>query len=293
MFRFTLAAALAAAVAVAVVSAASADVQRYQTQTATLTASVNGGAYVHTYAITINPCGGSFSGLAAAGSVVAGETVTGTLTDSYGTIDFDGLYPSPSDYAWSYDGPLTGGVGHGPNGQTFDVAFTLTDLAASSTWKNHGQYVKAMGGGSAAAQSCLGKPIPFSWSESGTIASTSVTGTAVTLPIAGQYRIDVNGTWTNDGHGWVDAEFTDNGAGGSQDGFPGYGGDFGDLMVGGAFVDWGAFNAAHTYSYTGAFAAGALSLDLAVFDGSGGVPTPGWYGDNTGSLAYTITFVGE
>jgi len=64
-------------------------------------------------------------------------------------------------------------------------------------------------------------------------------------------------------------------------------------MVGGAFVDWGGFNAAHAYSYIGTFGAGALSFNLAVFDGSGGVPNPGWYGDNSGSLAYTITFVGE
>ena len=289
MTRFMLAVALAATVAAAFVSSASADVQRYQTQTATLTAVANG-AYVHIYGITINPCDGSFTGLAAAGSVVAGEAVTGTLGASYLTIDVDGLYPST--YAWSYSGPLTGGVGHGPGGQTFDVAFTLTNLTTSSTWKNHGQYVKAMGGGPVAARSCLGKPIPFSWSQSGTIAPT-LAGAAVVLPIAGVYRIDVTGTWTNGGHGWVDAEFTDDGAGGSQDGFPGIGADFGDLMVGGAFVNWGAFNAGHAYSYTGTFASGELSFNLAVFDGSGGVPTPGWYGDNTGSLAYTITFVGE
>ena len=293
MMRFMLAAALAATVAVAFVSSASADVQRYQTQTATLTADVNAGSYIHTYGITIDPCDGSFAGTAATGSVVAGETVTGTLSDSYLSIDFHGLYPSPSSYAWSYDGPLSGGVGHGPNGQTFDVMFALTNLAASSNYKNHGQYVKEMGGGREAAQSCIGKPIPFSWSESGTIASTALAGTAVTLPIAGQYRIDVAGTWMNAGNGWVDAEFTDDGAGGFQDGWPGLGADFGDLKVGGAFVTWGSFNAAHTYSYTGTFAAGALTLNLAVFDGSAGVPNPGWYLDNSGSLAYTITFVGE
>ncbi len=29
----------------------------------------------------------------------------------------------------------------------------------SSTWKNHGEYVKAMGGGADAAHSCIGMPI--------------------------------------------------------------------------------------------------------------------------------------
>ena len=38
--------------------------------------------------------------------------------------------------------------------------------------------------------------------------------------------------------------------------------NFGDLMVDGAFVDWGAYSADHAYSYTG-------------------------------SLSYTITFVGS
>jgi hypothetical protein len=292
MRRIILAAAVTAAAAVVLAAPASADVARYQTQSATLTADVNSGAYVHTYAITIDPCDGSFVGAAVAGSVIAGETVTGTLTNPV-TIDFDGLYPS--GYAWSYTGPLTGGTGNGPGGQTFDVTFTL-NVTGTSTWKNHGQYVKAMGGGSEAAQSCIGKPIPYSWSQSGTIAST-LAGTSVTLPVAGWYRLDVAGTWTNGGYGWVDAEYTDNGVGGYADGFDRapwlLGPNFGDLTVGGAFVDWGAYSPDHTYSYTGSFAAGALNLALGIFDGEAGVPVAGWYGDNTGSLSYTITFVGS
>lgn len=293
MRRFILAAAVTAATTIVLAAPASADVARYQTQSATLTADVLGGAYVHTYAITINPCDGTFVGAASAGSVVPDETVTGTLTDAL-SIDFDGLYPS--GYAWSYTGPLTGGTGNGPDGQTFSVVFALTNVVATSDWKNHGQYVKATGGGSDAAHSCLGKPIPYSWSQSGTIAST-LAGSGVTLPVAGWYRIDVTGTWTNGGYGWVDAEYTNDGAGGYADGFDrnGFllGPNFGDLMVGGAFVDWGAYSTDHAYSYTGSFAAGALNLALAVFDGEAGVPVAGWYGDNTGSLSYTITFVGS
>jgi hypothetical protein len=96
----------------------------------------------------------------------------------------------------------------------------------------------------------------------------------------------------NGGYGWVDAEYTDDQAGAYQDGWPGLGADFGDLMVGGAFVNWGAYDAGHAYSYTGPFSSGSLNLGLAVFDGQGGVPVTGWYADNSGSLAYTVTFVG-
>jgi hypothetical protein len=34
-----------------------------------------------------------------------------------------------------------------------------TPVITSSTYKNHGEYVKAMGGGSDAARSCIGMPI--------------------------------------------------------------------------------------------------------------------------------------
>lgn len=131
----------------------------------------------------------------------------------------------------------------------------------------------------------------FQFTATGTIPST-LAGTTVTLPRDGQYKIDVSGTWNNDGHGWVDAEYTDDGSGGHQDGWPGLGANFGDLMVGGSFVDWGAFSPSHSYSYTGSFSGGALALTLAVFDGDSGGPVPGWYGDNSGSLSYTITYLG-
>lgn len=295
MRRFFVMTAVAAVGALALAATASAVVPRYQEQSATLTADVLAGSYVHTYTIAIDPCDGSFAGTGGIASLGLTETVSGTLSDGYLTIDFDALYQGPfAPYAWSYTGPLSGGIGYGPNGQTFTVAFALANVVATSAWKNHGQYVKAMGGGAEAAQSCLGKPIPYSWSTSGTIAPT-MTGATVTLPLAGRYRIDVAGTWTNGQWGWVDAEYTNDGAGGYADGFDraGYllGPDFGDLMVGGTFVDWGAYSALHAYSFTGSFAGGPLSL--AVFDGAGGVAVPGWYGDNTGGLDYTITYVGE
>ncbi|HSC92421.1 MAG TPA: hypothetical protein VLB86_12260 [Gaiellaceae bacterium] len=294
MKRTIFVAAAAAVAMLTLAASASADVPRYQTQTATLTADVLGGAYVHVYTIVISPCDGSFTGTAAAGSVVPGETVNGSLTDSNLTIDFDGLYPS--GYAWSYSGPLSGGTGHGPDGQTFGVTFSLANVTDQSDWKNHGQYVKAMGGGSDAAHSCLGMPIPYSWSETGTIDSTSMAGTTTSVPVDGTYRIDVSGTWVNTPYGPVDAEYTslDNWAT-HEDGFDHapylLGAGFGDVQVNGQFVDWGAYSATHGYSLTTALVAG--SVHLGIFDGDSTIPMQmPWYGDNSGTLSYEITYVG-
>ena len=48
----------------------------------------------------------------------------------------------------------------------------------------------------------------------------------------------------------------------------------------------------HAYSYAATGLSGAVNL--AVFDGDSNTNTKdaGWYGDNSGSLNYTITYVG-
>jgi hypothetical protein len=137
---------------------------------------------------------------------------------------------------------------------------------------------------------------------SGIVNSANEVGTDANLAgLTGRFRIDVNGTWLNTPHGLVDAEYTngDNGnvwpdASFTQDGFPGLGADFGDLLVNNAAVNWGAFNLAHSYSYT---TASTSAINLRVFDGdaSGGslVDNPSWYSDNNGSLNYTITYLGQ
>jgi hypothetical protein len=279
MRRFIFAAAVTAAAIMALAASASADVARYQ-PTATLTVSLDDHPYTHTYTIAwANPCdvGGAFTGTGGIASLDLVESIGGTLVGD--DLAFSAVYSTFNEgYTW--------------NESMFAIHW---DVAPITTWKNHGQYVKETGGGSEAGQSCLGKPIPYSWSQSGVVAST-LAGESVTLPVAGRYQIDVTGTWTNGGYGWVDAEYTNDGAGGYADGFDrnGYllGPNFGDLMVAGAFVDWGAYDDDHAYSYTGSFTAGALNLGLAVFDGEAGVPLAGWYGDNTGWLDYTITYVG-
>jgi len=122
----------------------------------------------------------------------------------------------------------------------------------------------------------------------GTIDASSPDGTRAKLPFPAQYRIDVSGTWTNTGDNWLDAEYVSTPTG-HQDGWDGLGENFGDTQVDGAFVDWGAFNAGHTYSHTGAY---ERSVDLAVFVGVGGTKMPAWYAANSGFLSYTITYVG-
>ena len=67
---------------------------------------------------------------------------------------------------------------------------------------------------------------------------------------------------------------------------------FGDVQVNGGFVGWGASSSSHAYSYAATGLSGAVNL--AVFDGDSSTVTKdaGWYGDNSGSLNYTITYVG-
>lgn len=120
--------------------------------------------------------------------------------------------------------------------------------------------------------------------------SSSLTGTTITLPDEGMYRIDVSGTWDNGVWYDVDAEYVQQADLTWAQGWPGYPTvDFGDLQVNSQFVDWGAYSAAHTYGYTGHF--GGSPLNLRVWDMWGDLVTDG-HADNVGSLSYTITYVG-
>ena len=67
---------------------------------------------------------------------------------------------------------------------------------------------------------------------------------------------------------------------------------FGDVQVNGSFVDWGAFSASHAYGLSTTLSG---SVNLAVFDGDSNTNSEGhagWYGDNSGSLNYTVTYLG-
>jgi hypothetical protein len=132
----------------------------------------------------------------------------------------------------------------------------------------------------------------------GTFSSSAVNGVTATLPtgLNGHFRVTISGTWTNDSLNVADAEYT---------GIPdwsnvqnGYdvspyllGEGWGDVQIDGAFVNWGTYTSTHVYSHT-VVASG--SINLAVFDGDSGtnIKNAGWYGDNVGSLTYTITYLG-
>jgi hypothetical protein len=290
----------AAAMALVAAGSASADVPRYQ-PTATLAVSLTDAqpGNVHTYTITwADPCGttGAFTGIGYGSTTDLGkyvnETISGTLVGDH--LTFTAVYTDfIQGYTWTYDGPLAGPVALGGAATGYHATATVESI---NTYKNHGQYVKVTGGDDA-AHSCIGMPIvsvPFEWSASGTVSATSGAGTDVTLPKPGTYRIDVLGTWVNTPYGQVDAEYAQF-EGAWYDGFDhlsvGWmlGPDFGDLQVNGQFVDWGAYNAAHAYTH--AFAFTGTTLNLAIFDGQNGVQMP-WYGDNTGFLGYTVTYVG-
>lgn len=158
MKKIIVAIAVAAVATIAFVGSASAGVARYQTQTSTLTVSALGGAYVHSYTITTNPCDNTFTGSGGIASLGLDETVSGTLHGQNITIDGAYLGSYNPGYTWQYDGPLSGGNATDSMDQTVPVTFTNTQTSTSN-FKNHGDYVSSQGGGSDAAHSCIGMPV--------------------------------------------------------------------------------------------------------------------------------------
>jgi hypothetical protein len=153
MKKIILAAAVAALASMAVAAFASADVPRYQSQTGTLTATVTSGGhtYVHTFAITVNPCDNSFTGVGNQDELKS--TISGTIIGS--AISFTAVYP---DFGPNYQWSSVNGAGSDSIGQTFTVTTDTTALTASG-FKNHGDYVSQSGGGADAAHSCIGMPV--------------------------------------------------------------------------------------------------------------------------------------
>ena len=146
-------------------SLAAADVQRYQEQTGTMTVTLPEYGLVHTFNISaLNPCDGSFTatGVRNVGGVT--EDVTGALKGNQ--VSFAGVYTgsnyaSEIGYTWHTIGSGTLGTtfkAADSTGLVFDVNVTA-NLTDSTHYKNHGDYVSSMGGGSDVAHSCIGMPI--------------------------------------------------------------------------------------------------------------------------------------
>jgi hypothetical protein len=86
------------------------------------------------------------------------EEVSGSIKD--GVVKFNAIYTesnysSEVGYNWHTTTP---GRATDSTGLDFDVNIDTSGLT-SSNYKNHGHYVKAMGGGDDAAHSCIGMPI--------------------------------------------------------------------------------------------------------------------------------------
>jgi hypothetical protein len=172
--KIILAVAVAAVATMAVVSSASADVARYQTQSMTITAIQPEGAvgqwtnvWTHTYNVTLNPCDNSFSGTGSMTGTINGpygptETITGTLnggnTISYTATRTDGVVYSLSNAL--LDGNTVKLATSDP-AVTWPLEFKVsaTTPVNTSSFKNHGDYVSQMGGGSDAAHTCIGMPV--------------------------------------------------------------------------------------------------------------------------------------
>ena len=124
--------------------------------------------WTHTYNVTLNPCDGSFSGTGSQVGDINGaygtQTVTGHLdgnTVSLAATRDDGIN-------WTMSGPIgdaliaavknaDGSVLSTPDAIEFKVSKTTP--IATTNYKNHGEYVSAMGGGADAAHSCIGMPV--------------------------------------------------------------------------------------------------------------------------------------
>ena len=156
---------------------ASADVARYQNETATFTMTQPDGMWndwssvrTHNFAVVVNPCDNTFSGTAhqsgpidssglsqadwnVAGKFNANNTVSLKLTRPS-----DGIVLTLNNAPMDNNTVTTAGINANP-GYPILEKFTAPEFTNTSTFKNHGDYVSFVGGGSDAAHSCIGMPI--------------------------------------------------------------------------------------------------------------------------------------
>jgi hypothetical protein len=171
-----LAGALAAVACLAVPALASADVPRYQSQDATFTVTQPAGAYnqwdnlwTHDYTVHVNPCDGTFSGTGLiSGSDQNGpignpnEAITGKF--GAGTVSLHASRTVDSVEYSLADAPTDGSTITTASlnvntPQPVEMKVTAPVFTNTSSYKNHGDYVKAQGGGDDAAHSCIGMPL--------------------------------------------------------------------------------------------------------------------------------------
>lgn len=163
----------AALAALAIPSVASADVQRNQEQTATFTVKQPkdstgqfSNVWRHEFKVSVNPCDGTFTGTAPTYSNSDStptwvEDVSGSFGN--GTVSFATVPRGGGATFKVTDAPMNNTTIH--NVETTwtanEIEFQISPKTTTNTseYKNHGQYVKAMGGGDDAAHSCIGMPV--------------------------------------------------------------------------------------------------------------------------------------
>jgi opacity protein-like surface antigen len=167
----------AALMALAIPSVASADVVRHQAQSSTLTMYLptlaGGNGLLHTYQITQNPCDNTFVGTGGSEQGLPwkiNETISGSITDGklsfvadyhHSAAGFPG-FEQYDNYKWYSTAPGASGTLTATDTTdypAFPVEWSLSNTTSTSNYRNHGEYVKAMGGGDDAAHSCIGMPV--------------------------------------------------------------------------------------------------------------------------------------
>jgi len=234
-----------------------------------------------------------------------------TVSENSTTGDFTGTgfyNPDPVNYPWNITGNVSGSAltftivygGTGNPGYTLHGVGTIAlDGSISGTVDNNCQTFSMPAGTATAIAAPAACPVGTIQSSSPVetvsvnSASSAPTSSIGSLASGMNYLLVASGIWQNNNINSADAEYA------SVDNWntvmDGYNinpyflgaGEF-DLQVNGTFIDWGAYNTAHTYSYL--YAGTGSPVNFLVFDGDSNVSqiNQGWYGDNTGSLSVNI-----
>ena len=140
------------------VAAGSGGVERNQIVTNTYHLAIGNG---HDWTVTIAPCVGPVTATGFQdGSAGPPEQITATVTG--GMISFHSVYEGGwggQPYFWDGTFPVAGGTLTATDSQGGVYNGYPATLTGSTTYRNHGAYVAAMGGGSVAAHSCVGMPV--------------------------------------------------------------------------------------------------------------------------------------
>ncbi len=160
MFVVLAAVGLLAGLSVSSVAAATGGPDRYQSTTTSYHLAIGSG---HDWTIVTNPCDGS---LWATGGQVGGptENITATLSTAGTMISFVSVYVGGwggSPYSWWGSFPVGGGSFTATDslGGIYPNILVTVPSTSTTSYLNHGDYVSSVGGGAAAAHSCIGRPL--------------------------------------------------------------------------------------------------------------------------------------